>query len=53
MMAKKFKKHMMYHPKTGVGTMANTMDDHLRMKRMGYTHSEPNKKMTRTSKSSY
>ena len=30
--------HMMYDPKTGKGYKANTMDDHLRMKKLGYTH---------------
>lgn len=34
----KFEPHMMYDPKTGKGYMANTMDDHLRMKKLGYTH---------------
>jgi hypothetical protein len=32
---------MMYDPKTGKGYNANTMDDHLRMKKMGYTHDAP------------
>ena len=36
-----FKPHMMYDPKTGKGYMANKMDDHLRMKKMGYTHDKP------------
>jgi hypothetical protein len=34
----KFEPHMMYDPKTGKGYKANTMDDHLRMKKLGYTH---------------
>lgn len=34
----KFEPHMMYDPKTGKGYKANTMDDHLRMKELGYTH---------------
>ena len=38
-----FKPHMMYDPKTGKGYKADTMDDHLRMKKMGYTHTEPKK----------
>ena len=38
-----FKPHMMYDPKTGKGYKANTMDDHLRMKKMGYTHDAPKK----------
>jgi hypothetical protein len=36
-----FKTHMMYDPKTGKGYEAKTMDDHLRMKKMGYTHEKP------------
>jgi len=36
-----FKPHMMYDPKTGKGYMANKMDDHLRMKKMGYVHEKP------------
>ena len=36
-----FKPHMMYDPKTGKGYEAKTMDDHLRMKDMGYTHEKP------------
>jgi len=35
---KDFKTHMMYDPKTGKGYEAKTMDDHLRMKKMGYSH---------------
>jgi hypothetical protein len=38
-----FKPHMMYDPKTGKGYKANTMDDHLRMKKMGYDHEAPKK----------
>ena len=37
---KKFKPHMMYHPKTKKGVMANKMSDHLRLKKLGYTHSK-------------
>ena len=37
-----FKTHMMYDPKTGKGYEAKTMDDHLRMKKMGYDHKKPN-----------
>ena len=33
-----FKPHMMYDPKTGKGHEAKTMEDHLRMKKMGYDH---------------
>ena len=36
-----FKPHMMYDPKTGKGYEAKKMDDHLRMKKMGYTHEKP------------
>ena len=32
--------------KTGKGTMAKVMDDHLRMKKMGYSHEKPNVKET-------
>lgn len=32
--------HMMYDPKTGKGYRANTTEDHLRMKNMGYTHEQ-------------
>ena len=41
---KKFKAHMMYNPKTGKGTMAKKMADHLRMKKLGYTHTKPKAK---------
>jgi hypothetical protein len=36
-----FKPHMMYDPKTGKGYEAKTMDDHLRMEKMGYIHEKP------------
>jgi hypothetical protein len=39
--AEDFKTHMMYDPKTGKGYEAKSMDDHLRMKKMGYTHEKP------------
>tara|TARA_R100000388_G_C7177518_1_gene127024 strand:+ start:82 stop:429 length:348 start_codon:yes stop_codon:yes gene_type:complete len=35
---KEFKPHKMFHPKTGKGVMANKLEDHLRMKEMGYLH---------------
>jgi hypothetical protein len=38
---KDFKPHMMYDPKTGKAYKANTHDDHLKMKDMGYTHEKP------------
>ena len=41
-----FKPHMMYDQKTGKGYKADTMDDHLRMKKMGYTHDKPEMKET-------
>jgi len=39
--AEDFKPHMMYDPKTGKGYEAKTMEDHLRMKKMGYDHNKP------------
>tara|TARA_Y100000385_G_scaffold291685_1_gene371343 strand:- start:1533 stop:2957 length:1425 start_codon:yes stop_codon:yes gene_type:complete len=36
-----FEPHMMYDPKTGKGYKADKEDDHLRMKKMGYTHDKP------------
>ena len=39
-----FKPHMMYDPKTGKGYEAKTMEDHLRMKKMGYDHKKPKMK---------
>ena len=42
--AKEFKPHMMYDPKTGKGYKANKEADHLRMKKMGYTHDDPGAK---------
>ena len=38
-----FKPHMMYDPKTGKGYKAKTLEDHLKMKKMGYTHEKPSK----------
>ena len=38
---KEFKPHMMYDPETGKGYKADSYDDHLRMKKMGYTHEKP------------
>jgi hypothetical protein len=45
---KKFKVHMMYDTKTGKAYKANTMADHNRMDKLGYTHTKPklNKKKT-------
>ena len=39
-----FKPHMMYDPKSGKGFKANTMADHLKMKKKGYTHVKPKNK---------
>lgn len=36
-----FEPHMMYDPKTGKGYKAKTLEDHLKMKKMGYTHEKP------------
>ena len=36
-----FKSHMLYHPETGEGKMANTEADHLKMKDMGWTINNP------------
>ena len=33
-----FEPHMMYDPKTGKEYEANTYEDHMRMKKLGYTH---------------
>ena len=35
-----FESHMMYNPETGEGFMANSMEDHLEMKEMGYLHKD-------------
>jgi hypothetical protein len=40
---KVFKQHIMYNPKTGKGTMAKKMADHLRMKKLGFSHTKPKK----------
>jgi hypothetical protein len=36
-----FEPHMMYDPKTGKGYKADKEEDHLRMKKMGYSHDKP------------
>ena len=36
-----FEPHMMYDPKTGKARKANSHDDHLRLKKMGYSHEKP------------
>ena len=41
-MKKKFKKHMMC--KSGKCIMANTMKDHLSLKKRGFNHTMPKKK---------
>lgn len=38
---KNFKPHKMYDPKTGKAYDAKTYEDHLRMKKKGYTHENP------------
>ena len=40
----KFKKHVMYDPKTGKGYIAKKKADHERMDKMGYTHEKPSVK---------
>lgn len=40
-----FKPHMMYNPETGEGVKAETMEDHLQMKEMGYLHEEEMQQM--------
>ena len=42
-----FEPHMMYDPKTGKGYKADKEADHLRMKKMGYTHDKPKNESTR------
>jgi len=39
-----FEPHMMYDPKTGKEYKADTYEDHLRMKEMGYVHEKPKMK---------
>ena len=41
---KDFKPHTMYNPKTGKGTKAETYEQHLKLKKMGYGHSKPTAK---------
>lgn len=36
-----FNPHMMYDPKTEIGTMANSYEEHLRLTALGYTHDKP------------
>ena len=36
-----FKPHMMYDPETGKGYAAKKREDHLRMKKLGYSHKKP------------
>tara|TARA_R100001224_G_C4009967_1_gene145809 strand:+ start:1118 stop:1333 length:216 start_codon:yes stop_codon:yes gene_type:complete len=45
-----FKPHMMYHPKTGKGTKAETYEQHLKLKKMGYGHSKKEKTTKKSSK---
>jgi hypothetical protein len=39
--AEDFKPHKMYDPETGKAYDAKTMDDHLKYKKMGYSHEKP------------
>lgn len=43
--SKKFKAHMMY--KGSKAVKANTMKDHLRLKKLGYGHTKPKAKKKR------
>jgi hypothetical protein len=43
-----FEPHMMYDPKTGKGYKAEKEADHLRMKKMGYTHDKPKNEGVKT-----
>ena len=36
-----FKQHKMYYPETGKEYDAKTYEDHMRMKKLGYTHEKP------------
>jgi hypothetical protein len=42
----KFEPHMMYDPKTGEGKMAKVEADHIKMKKMGYSHDKPKTEAT-------
>tara|TARA_R110002020_G_C16115651_1_gene759931 strand:- start:257 stop:460 length:204 start_codon:yes stop_codon:yes gene_type:complete len=44
---KGFKPHVMYHPKTGKTSRANTYDQHIALGKRGYVHSSPKKKTSR------
>ena len=46
---KTFTPHMMYDPKTGKGYKAEKEEDHLRMKKMGYSHDKPEVKEAKSS----
>ena len=39
-----FKPHMMYHPETGEGVMADTYEKHLSLAEEGYGHEPPAEK---------
>lgn len=39
---KKFKPHTMYDPKTGKGVSVNKVEDHLKLKKKGFSHSKKN-----------
>lgn len=40
-----FKPHMMYHPESGDGVMADTYEKHLKLAGEGYTHEPPSEDM--------
>jgi hypothetical protein len=44
MKKEEFKPHNMYHPKTGEAVLAETYEQHLKLKKMKYGHSKPAKK---------
>ncbi len=50
----KFEPHMMYDPKTGKGYKAETEADHIKYKKMGYTHEKPDvNEISNATKDSY
>ena len=50
---KTFKPHMMYHPKTGEASRADTHEQHLALKKKGYGHSAPKKKKKKKKSDSF
>ena len=50
----KFEPHMMYDPKTGKGYKAETEAEHIKYKKMGYTHEKPDvNEISNATKDSY